>query len=187
VAATGGGIVGLATVTAVFSVVGGVVLATVGRREHPGLLAVRAARWSTSTWRRLRAFSAHPFFYALATFAIVNLDAVFVARWDYGRLVPTSSAAPWWRHSAPPTSPPSALLPVVAEVSAGPFVDAAGDRPAFTERRRVVQVGRLVRQALGAGVGFDPLLVVQSRCAGSGSDARGDGRKTRRLDHTRPR
>lgn len=39
---------------------------------------------------------------------------------------------------------------------------------------RVVQVGRLVRQKVGAGVGLDAFLVVQSCGAGSASDSRGE-------------
>src|SRR5680860_495543 len=64
--------------------------------------------------------------------------------------------------------------PVFDEVPAGAFDDAGGDRPALGQGGRVVQVGTLVGQVGGAGVGVGPSGGVQAGDGGCSSEGTGD-------------
>ncbi len=151
VAVSGGGIIGLAAVTAAFAFVGSVAVLVAGTRAHPGLVSFHAA--SRATWRRLRSFSNHALFYALATFTIVNVDALLVARFDYARLgayiiAATVAATLGATHFAAV----GALLPVVADITSHPDT-----RPDDTVLAVVGRTARYSTMFVVATIG--PLLV----------------------------
>src|SRR5664279_1955093 len=63
--------------------------------------------------------------------------------------------------------------PVFDQVAAGAFDDPGGDRPAFRQRGRVVQVPGLVGQVGGAGIGAGPFGAVELGHRGGTPDRAG--------------
>ncbi len=64
--------------------------------------------------------------------------------------------------------------PVSHEESAGSFDDAGGDGPASCQRDRVVKVGGLVGQVVGAGVGLAPVGLAQRERGPAAPNAGGE-------------